>query len=75
MLLFSFEATELMLPRLPDRMDTDGIAMRGAFSVKFRGGPDGSQLDVEALRVQLQLESGAKPNLHELQLESGAKPL
>jgi len=53
MVLLSFEATDLMLPRDPDRRDTNGIALRGAFCVKYRSEGVKTQVDIEAMQVQL----------------------
>jgi hypothetical protein len=51
--LLSFEATELMLPRDPDQTDTDGIALRGALCVKYSREGLKTQVDIEAMHVQL----------------------
>ena len=33
--LLSLETAELILPRAPERIDTDGLAMRGAFNLRY----------------------------------------
>ena len=52
--LFSLEASQLMLPRTPEAAGSDGIVLSGASVLKYRrDGNAGEQVDVEIMQLQL----------------------
>ena len=50
--LLSLEGAELLLPRNPDGMNTDGLAMRGTFNLRYLSHCRHEQLDLDVLRLQ-----------------------